>query len=587
MLSATSTQSPVARSLGFALGLLAALALLVCAIEIALFVHNGFDPLWVPALFPVAGLAYVASGIVAWWRRPSNSLGALISIGGFGWLVVALANTGIQPLQLPGIVLATIPLALVVHLLHAFPSGRLPTAASRRTVATGYAVALILQVPLYLFRPDASPNGVLAVGADPHLVTFATWVQRAAGVAVVAVTVRILIDRTRHARPTSQRLLLPLYLYGTLAVLAVPLLPDIAELGRAMRPTLVTGTQVGLLAGIPVVFAFAMMRGGFAPTSEVQELGSWLGAAEPGRPVLAKALARALGDSSTELAFWVPASKSYVDAEGIPVLLPTPDSGRGAVDIELNGRHVGAISYDAGLIAAASLVRSAGSVIAIAMDRERLTAELLASRHALQLSRSRIVEAADRERRRIAQDLHDGLQVQLVLLAIDAQRLAAPAGTPPELRAAAASLRAGIDAAAGQLRTLVHGVMPAPLIERGLCAATEDLVDRMPIPTHLELDVIDGTLTSAVESTAYFVVAEALANAVKHSMATQLEVRLTRKPDVLVIEIGDNGIGGATAGQGLGLGSAFDRIDALGGHIELRSPPGGGTQLIAELPCEL
>jgi signal transduction histidine kinase len=157
------------------------------------------------------------------------------------------------------------------------------------------------------------------------------------------------------------------------------------------------------------------------------------------------------------------------------------------------------------------------------------------------------------------------MQGRLVLLALEAQRIAGDPTASEPVTEAATSLRAGIDDAAGELRRLVHAVMPASLIERGLSAATEDLVDHVPVPTRLELGVEDGTLSPAVESTAYFVVAEALTNAVKHSHAHELAVRLALADGNLLIEIDDDGVGGAQPGHGVGLRSLADRVDVASG----------------------
>lgn len=215
----------------------------------------------------------------------------------------------------------------------------------------------------------------------------------------------------------------------------------------------------------------------------------------------------------------------------------------------------------------------------------RLAADLRASERELRQSRAILVETGDRERLRIAQNLHDGLQAELVLLAVEAQRLAGLPGTPTETAEAATRLRARIDRAAADLRDLVHDVMPAPLIERGLVAATEDLVDRMPVAASLDA-TLDGPLPSLVQSTAYFLVAEALGNAVKHAEATKVAVRFTRVDTVLLVEVDDDGVGGARLGAGLGLRGIADRIAVLGGRLRLDSPAAGGTHIVAELPCE-
>jgi signal transduction histidine kinase len=284
--------------------------------------------------------------------------------------------------------------------------------------------------------------------------------------------------------------------------------------------------------------------------------------------------------------FWMPELAQYVDSAGSLAELPPAESGRLAVDITLDDRRVGAIVYDASLLADPELVRSAGRVVAIAVEHDRLTAELLASQEMLRQSRARIVQASDRERRRIAQNLHDGLQVELVLLALQTQAIESDRSRSAPTRDAATQLRRGIEEAAQELRQLVHAVMPPPLMERGLSAATEDLVDRMPVPTNLDIGgVADGTLPAGVESAAYFVVAEGLANAVKHAQAHKLGVRLCQSADRLTIEVTDDGIGGTTFVAGTGLRGLADRVDALGGSLRIDSPPGHGTHLVAELPC--
>jgi signal transduction histidine kinase len=232
-------------------------------------------------------------------------------------------------------------------------------------------------------------------------------------------------------------------------------------------------------------------------------------------------------------------------------------------------------------------VQTAGRVVAIAVDRERLTAELRASHLALRRSRERLVNAIDLERRRIAQDLHDGIQMRLVLLALEAQQLGSIPGTGAETTSRATALRRDIDAAAADLRQLVHNVMPAGLVEHGLWAAVEDLTDRMPIPTRLTMSPKSGagTLPSAVESTAYFVVAEALTNTVKHAGAGSAAVELALDGDVLRVEVSDDGVGTAAPNSGAGLRGLADRVDVLDGRVRLRSEPGQGTHLTVELPC--
>ncbi len=558
-------------------------ALLAMMVTI-LLVASPNEPTWLLMLFVVVALSYASAGMLAWRRRPSNGLGALMMAGGFAWLVASLSNTAVTPLVAIGVIVATLPIAIVVHLLHAFPSGRLPDRASRITVAAVYLVTLILQVPLYLFHPIPGPEGVLAIADRPDLTALARSVQGISGSLVMIATTVILLGRLRRAEPDQRRILGPLYLYGVLTVLFVSFSANVLERLLGMDVLLRVALQLAVLGGVPIAFALGVLRGGFRRTGEIQELGSWLGTAHGGRPALGETLAQTLGDPSLELMFWVPERSLYVDGAGRPVDLSVTESRRALVEIELSGRRVGAIAYDATLIADAELVRTAGRVVAIAVDHERLSAEVMASREELRRSRARIVEAADTERRRIAQDLHDGIQVQLVMLALEAYAVGDDPTASPSVHEAAAKLRIGLDATAGELRRLVHGVMPALLIERGLYAATEDLIDRMPIPTGLELAGDDHGLPAGVQSTAYFAISEGLTNAVKHSQATRLEVQLDRDGSLLTIRITDDGVGGATPGIGAGLRGMADRVDVLGGRVQMDSLPRQGTRLLVEVP---
>jgi signal transduction histidine kinase len=545
---------------------------------------GGFEPVWVELMYSVTALVYVGAGLVAWWRRPANMTGPLIVAGGIALQLGELSASGVPELAAVGFITGTLILAIAVHLLHAFPSGRLRGRLSIATVIFGYFVCLVLQAPLYLFTEV--PGNLLAVANRPDIVRIADPVQAYAGAATMLVTAIVLARRLRRATPQQRRVLAPVYGYGVLAVLSIPLSVRVFVPWLGWSDDTRAVAQLIALAGIPLAFVVGVLRGGFARSRAIEELGAWLSHSTDARQRLTPALARTLGDDSLEMLFWDSERQTYNDPAGRQVALPAPGTGRAFIEFEVEGRKVGAIAYDAMMIGDTQSVRAAGRVAAIALAHERLTGELRASEEEVRRSRVRIVQAGDRERRRIARNLHDGLQVRLVLLAMDAQQVAKDPGASDGTRDAATALRAGIDDAAAELRTLVHEVMPAALIERGLCAATEDLADRVPLRTRLELEVADGTLSPAVESTAYFVVAEGLTNALKHSAATEVEIRLVQSDGRLDVEVSDNGHGGATAGAGSGLRGLADRVDTLGGSFRVESPPGAGTRLLLELPCE-
>ena len=200
-------------------------------------------------------------------------------------------------------------------------------------------------------------------------------------------------------------------------------------------------------------------------------------------------------------------------------------------------------------------------------------------------SRERIIEAADAERRRIERDLHDGAQQRLVALAMDLGTARERLETDPEGgRQLVAEAHEEAKAALKDIRDLVRGIHPVILEDRGLDAALSAVVARSPVPVTLDVDLAERP-PPAVESTAYFVVSEALTNVAHHAEATRAVITIAQARDRLVVEVRDDGKGGAVVGNGTGLTGLRDRVTALGGVLHVISPPGGPTTLLAEIPC--
>ena len=569
------------RSLHGALLFLGAALLAGSVLLLGMVIADGAEPVWVFVLYTASSWLWTVAGVLAWWRRPGNRVGMLLVWGGAALTLALAAASPVPALASVGAVFATAPLVVTVHLLHAFPSGRIRGRSSMVTVAAAYVVTFVLQIPLYAF--DAGAAALPMFIADrPDLLIAGRRVQQLAGAAVMVATTVILAVRLRRAKPSRRPAMASLFGYGILAVLWIPI-SAAAQQWWGLDPLTRTVTQILVVAGIPVAFALAVVRGGFARTGELQELSAWLSARDDRRSRLGMALASVLGDPSLELVFWVPDERRYVDVAGRRVVLPGESDGRSVVGIELSGEPIGAVVYDGELIADPELVRAAGRVVALGVDRERLTAALHVTEQSLRRSRERIVETADRERRRIAQDLHDGLQVKLVLLALEAQQVANGLPSGEQTRRQATDLRHGIDAAAAELRALVHAVMPSALLERGLVLAAEDLLDRLPLRSDFEVTGV-GPLPMSVQSTAYFVMAEAVANVVKHAGAEKVRVHLLERDDELTVDVEDDGIGGASIDRGTGIRGLLDRVDVLGGDLRLTSPPGVGTRLTIRLP---
>jgi signal transduction histidine kinase len=203
-------------------------------------------------------------------------------------------------------------------------------------------------------------------------------------------------------------------------------------------------------------------------------------------------------------------------------------------------------------------------------------------------SRSRVMDAALAERRRIERDLHDGAQQRLVALAMDLGMAKIKMESDPEAaKALVEEAHKEAKLAMAEIRNLVRGVYPAVLTDRGLDAAISALAGRSPIPVAVMVDLDEQRLPVAVETTAYFVVAEALTNVAKHSVATEAEVRVCRLDERLIVEVVDNGVGGADAATGTGLAGLAGRVEALDGRLTVSSPRGGPTRVRAEIPCGL
>lgn len=534
--------------------------------------------------FPAGGVLHCATGLLAWWRRPVNRTGALLVTAGVAWLVASLANTAVPVLIAAGTVAAVLPVSVLLHLLHASPGGRLRGRTSRTTVAAAYVVGLVLQAPLWAFTPAPPPYHLLAVAERPDLAQAGFRVQQVVGAVVVAVTVLVLVRRLRAHEPPQRRLLAPLFGYGLLAVVAVPLVANVLSpllgLGEVTTVTL----QLVALLTVPLGFLLVVLRGGFSATRELSAFVTSAASSGTSHRQLQDAVAATLGDPSATLLLRSHTTGAYHRADGEPVPLPGVDGARAAVQVDVGDRRVGAVVYDARLDTDPLAVAAVGRVAALALDREQLAREVSESRQALLETSSRVLANGDQDRRRIAQDLHDGLQVALVRLAVQAHRLAQDLPDGPGATAAR-QFAAEVDEAAAGLRALVRGVMPPPLVERGLAAAVSELVDDLPVQTSLQVVGVPERLPAPVETTAWFVVAETLTNVLKHAGARTVEVSLRLHRDLLLVDVTDDGKGGAASdGAGSGLTALRDRVEVLGGTFRVDSDT-TGTRVRAQLPC--
>ncbi|HXB47078.1 MAG TPA: sensor histidine kinase, partial [Streptosporangiaceae bacterium] len=205
------------------------------------------------------------------------------------------------------------------------------------------------------------------------------------------------------------------------------------------------------------------------------------------------------------------------------------------------------------------------------------------AQNALTASRARIVATADATRRRIERNLHDGAQQHLVSLALDLR--AAQAAAPPGTRKQLDRVATGLDDVLDELREIARGLHPAILAESGLRPALKTLARRSAVPVHLHIEV-EGRLPEPVEIAAYYTASEALTNTAKHAQATAADIEVAERNGVLHLRVRDDGRGGADFSDGSGLVGLKDRAEAIGGHLQLHSPPGAGTTLEITLPLD-
>jgi signal transduction histidine kinase len=568
-----------------------ALAALAAGVGAAwLAVGRDFEP-YQTADWPLAllvGWSFVGSGLVAWRQQPRNRLGSAMVFTGFAWFATFLTDAHVRWLFTVGTALESVYLVGFVFIVLSFPTGRLRGRLDRALIWAAVGLVSVVEIVSLLFTDSRAvlcsgcPGNVFEVSRDDGLANGILEGQRVTGALLALFTVGLLVRRWRAASEPQRRGVAPVLWAGsaTIAVLAVSIANDAVgePLGQAAKWVVYC-----VFASVPIAVLVVLLQRRLA-RGTVAGLVVELGDRSRGFD-LRDALARALGDPALELAYWFAAGDRYVDADGRPVELPAPDGTPVATVVERGGRPVAALIHDPALAENLELVESVCAAAALTLENERLQAELRARLAELRASRARLVEAGATERRRIDRDLHDGAQQRLISIALSLGL--AEARLPEDPLSAARIVREAREAvgvALADLRELSQGIYPSILSERGLAAALDELARGAALPVTLEAR-LPNRLPPPVEAAAYFVVSEALANAAKHSHASDAHVAATVVDEILELEVADDGIGGAGGGAGTGLRGLTDRVEGLGGRFTITSPPGRGTTIRAEFPC--
>jgi signal transduction histidine kinase len=534
-------------------------------------------------MWALTGCSFLFSGLVAWRQRPEKRLGPLMVVLGAWWLAGMAGQLSTAPLvSTLGGFITDAWVVLFVYFLVSFPSGRLASRTERLLVAP----FAFVQFPLYLvwllfvdFGPGA-PRNVLLTWPDAAVADAIDTAHRVILVIATFLLAAVLARRWRRASPPLRRRLTPIVAGGgALLVSNVQLVT--AKLADAdVHEGIVTGMLV-VITAVPIAVLVDMLRARLA-RSAVGDLVMSLHAS-PAPEDLRDAISRALGDPSLQVAYWLPEYDTYTDLAGQPVELPA-DLARWTKVVDGSGTPVAALLHDPWLQDERVLLDAVGAAAGLALERARLHADLHARLDELRSTRARIFEAAQSERRRLERDLHDGAQQRLVTLAMDLGTIERRLGEDAEARRSLEQVRAELALSLEELRDLARGIHPAVVTGRGLEAALEGLVVRAPVPVRLSV-AVGARPPEPVEIAAYFMVSECLTNVAKYAHASAATVNIVRTNGGLVVEVADDGVGGATGDGGSGLRGLADRVEALGGHLDVTSPVGSGTRVRAEIPC--
>ena len=670
------------------------------AVALTLTSDHEEHPALTTVLLLFVSMSFVIAGLIGWMRRPSNRTGMLMVAVGYGVLATSLYEANYAVPYTIGTIVGSVFIAVFLHLMLAYPSGRLLSGSGRTLVVAAYAAAVVAPLADVMFpqdqtcKPHACPDDLVLLSRDHAAHVATTALSTVAAVILFAGAFWLLVGRWRRATPAMRRQLRPVYLAGGLSVVLLAI-GFIVTPFSGVGNTIVSVALIVTFTAVPFLFLAGLLGTTLARSAGVGTIFSAVPErASPGE--VQEGLRAALRDPTAEVAYWYEEGGHYVDVDGNRYELPPDTRHRVVTRLDYADSPVAAIVHDAALRDEPELLEAITGAARIALERDKLLVEVKAraeryravlqampdlmfrisrggvysgynapnprdllsdvvvgrkvhdrlpkeladrvleagqaavdrgtpqmieyelefsgetrnyeARFAasgedeflmivreitdrkrqqaeLEASRARIVAAGDDERRKLERNLHDGAQQRLVSLSLSlrlAQRRVRsdPDGAEELLEGSREELAQALE----ELRELARGIHPAVLTDRGLEAALEALAARSPLPVEIRGASCD--LPAQVEAAAYYVVSEALANVTKYAQASAVEVTVERRNGTAVVEVADDGIGGADPLRGSGLRGLADRVASLSGKLDVESPPGSGTRVRAEIPLE-
>jgi signal transduction histidine kinase len=538
------------------------------------------EPLVIALLTAFLTLSYVLCGLFAWRRRPGSPFGPLMIAAGFVNFVSTLSWAQSDIPYTVGQAIDLVPPVLFLHVFLAFPGGRLRGTFVRVLVVTAYVTAITLELVRMHFG-EFGPHNLLEGNANAGAAEVVRKVQLSivstaclAGVGVLAVR------RWRTGRPLRRSFALLVDAFGiALAVIAFLFLslafggPWIAQIRWAAFVT---------LALAPVVFLTGLLHARLARSALGDLVIELRGELAPSD--LRDALARTLRDPSLDLVYWLPEYGTYADVDGHPVDLGELGRERATTLIDRERERIAVLVHNPSLQDEPELLSAVTAAAGIAIENGRLQAELRARLEELRGSRARLIEEGQKERQRLERNLHDGAQQRLIALSLRLSLLEERLDGDDETRVELDRARREIALSLDELRDVARGIHPAVLSGHGLQVALESMAARASFPVRLSVR-LEGRVQEHLEVVAYYVVSESLANIAKHARANRATIDVGREGGQMVVEVVDDGIGGADTERGSGLRGLADRVEAAGGRLRIWTPRGGGTRVKAELPC--
>jgi signal transduction histidine kinase len=502
----------------------------------------------------VAAWLWTVVGVFAWHRRPDNRTGKLMLLMAVAlWLTGPSQATRVPVLWTFGSALEAAWFPVLAYLLFSFPNGRLTRRLDRVLVALACWPVIGSVLGSFFYDPrsigcadcPADLNLLLIrAGVPDALETFFEWVSRG-GYVVILTLIALPVLTVRRWGATSRpmrRVLSPILLPASalcLAVAAQQIIGILVQHTSIYHPTplvfeVITKVAFYTTMALPLAFLLAVWRAWAQRGTRVGQLVVELGELPP-LERLEHALSRALGDPSLVVARWDAERQRYLTSTGDTLAGPEEGSPRAATFLERNGRPLAVVVHDPALLEDRGLLDSVSAAARLAVENERLQAEIRAQLHEVRASRARIVAAGDAERRRLERDLHDGAQQRLVALALETKIIEARLGEEPDasLRHSVSTIGEGLTAALRELRELARGIHPSILTEEGLGPALRSLAERSAVPARL-LSLPEQRFPAAVEAAAYFVVSEALANVAKHARASEVTIAVEQMDGTLV-----------------------------------------------------